>query len=88
MLERLTRIYESNMPNPWNPELAGERRAKLLNAIVGIEIKVADIQAKFKTSQNRPLEDQLSVVEQLARSGNQVDVTMADLMQEVLHAEI
>lgn len=87
LLERLTHVYESNMPNPWNTELAGERRAKLLNAIMGIEIEVMGIQAKFKISQNRPLEDQRSVIEQLAHSGNQVDAAMANLMKEILHAD-
>ena len=87
LLERMTSVYESNMPNPWVPELAGGMRAKLLNAIVGIEIEVADIQAKFKISQNRPLEDQRSVIEHLARSGNQLDAAMGNLMKEILHAD-
>ncbi len=87
MLERLTRAHESNMPEPWTLELTVEQRAKLLNAIVGIEIEVADIQAKFKISQNRPREDQRSVIEHLAQSQSQVDVAMANLMQEILHVD-
>ena len=88
LLERLTRAHESNMPEPWSAELADERRAKLLNAIVGIEIEVAEIQAKFKVSQNRPMEDQRSVIEHLAESKSQADVAMADLMKEMLHADV
>jgi len=87
LVERLTHVYESHMPSPWKPNLAGERRAKLLNMIVGFEIEVTDIQAKFKLSQNRPLEDQQSVVEKLGQSSNQTEVAVAKLMSGVLHAE-
>ncbi|EQD45419.1 Negative transcriptional regulator [mine drainage metagenome] len=38
LIERLTTAYESPMPNPWKPNLEGERRTKLLNMIVGFEI--------------------------------------------------
>lgn len=82
LLERLTHVYESHMPNPWKSNLAGERRAKLLNMIVGFEIEITDIQAKFKLSQNRPPEDQQNVVEKLGQSGNQIEVAVAKLMSE------
>ena len=87
LVERLTHVYESHMPSPWKPNLAGERRTKLLNMIVGFEIEITDIQAKFKLSQNRPPEDQQSVVEKLGQSSNQTEVAMAKLMSGVLHAE-
>jgi transcriptional regulator len=87
LVERLTHVHESHMPNPWKPNLAGERRTKLLNMIVGFEIEVTSIQSKFKLSQNRPPEDQQSVIEKLAQSNNQTEVEVAKLMSEVLHAE-
>ncbi len=87
LVERLTHVYESHMPNPWQPNLAGERRAKLLNMIVGFEIEITNIQAKFKLSQNRPPEDQQSVVEKLGQSSNQTEVAVATLMSVVLDAE-
>jgi len=87
LVERLTHVHESHMPNPWKPNLAGERRAKLLGMIVGFEIEVTDIQAKFKLSQNRPPEDQQSVTEKLDQSNNQTEVAVAKLMTEVHHAE-
>jgi transcriptional regulator len=80
LVVRLTHIYESVMPNPWKPNLAGERRAKLLNMIVGFEIEVTYIQAKFKLSQNRPPEDQQSVIEKLGQSSNQTEAAVAKLM--------
>lgn len=87
MVERLTHIYESHMPSPWQPNLEGERRTKLLNMIVGFEIEVTDIQAKFKLSQNRPPEDQQSVIEKLSQSSNQAEAAVAKLMSVVHHAE-
>jgi len=80
LVERLTHVYESRMPNPWKPNLAGERRTKLLNMIVGFEIEITDIQGKFKLSQNRPPEDRRSVVEKLSRSDNQTEAAIAKLM--------
>jgi len=87
LVERLTHVHESHMPNPWKPNLAGERRTKLLNMIVGLEIEITDIQAKFKLSQNRPPEDQQSVVEKLGQSSNQTEIAVATLMSRVLGVE-
>lgn len=87
LVGRLTHVYESHMPTPWKAELFGERRTKLLEMIVGVEIEVTDIQAKFKLSQNRPPQDQQRVAEKLGQSSNQTEVAVAKLMAEVRHAE-
>ncbi|MFZ3088897.1 MAG: FMN-binding negative transcriptional regulator [Methylotenera sp.] len=83
LVEQITHVYEDNMPTPWKPNLSGERRTRLLNMIVGFEIEITDIQAKFKLSQNRPIEDQQSVIEKLGQSSNQNEVAVAKLMSEV-----
>jgi transcriptional regulator len=75
------------MPNPWKPNLAGERRAKLLSMIVGFEIEVTDVQGKFKLSQNRPAVDQQRVVEELSQSSNSLEVSMSKLMTGASDAE-
>ena len=80
LVEQITHVHESHMPNPWRPNLTGERRSKLLNMIVGFEIELTDIQGKFKLSQNRPLEDQRSVVDKLSQSSNQTEAAVAKLM--------
>jgi transcriptional regulator len=82
LIERLTHIYESHTPNPWKPNLSGERRTKLLNMIVGFEIEITEIQAKFKLSQNRPPEDRENVMDQLSLSDSQTGVAIATLMSE------
>lgn len=87
LVERLTHVYESHMTDPWKPNVVGSRLTKLLNMIVGFEIEITDIQAKFKLSQNRPIEDQQRVVEKLSQSNNQTEAAVAKLMSGLLHAE-
>jgi transcriptional regulator len=87
LVEQQTRVHELPMPSPWEPELTGERRSKLLNMIVGFEIEITHIQGKLKLSQNRPLEDQQHVVEELSQSNNQTDTAVAKLMSGVIHDE-
>lgn len=82
LLERLTEVHESRMPAPWKPNLAGERRSRLLGMVVGFEIEITDIQGKFKLSQNRPPEDQRRVIEQLSQSDSQTEAAVARLMSE------
>jgi len=54
----------------------------LLGAIVGFEIQVTEIQAKFKLSQNRPNEDQQRVALALSRSPDAMGRAVADLMPQ------
>jgi len=58
---KLTSIYESSFEEPWCPEY----KDSLLDAIIGIEIKITDMQCKYKLSQNRSVDDQKNVVEEL-----------------------
>jgi len=87
LVEQLTRVHESPMPSPWEPKLTGERRARLLNMIVGFEIEITHMQGKFKLSQNRPLEDQQHVVEELSQSNDQTDIALAKLMSRIIQDE-
>jgi transcriptional regulator len=80
LVEQITHVHESHLPDPWKPNLTGERRSKLLNMIVGFEIEITHIQGKFKLSQNRPPEDQRSVVDKLSQSSNQTEAAVAKLM--------
>lgn len=80
LLERQTHVYEQKQPHPWKPDLAGERRTKLLGMIVGFEIEITDIQAKFKLSQNRSAEDRMRVIEELESSKNPMEASVAKLM--------
>lgn len=85
LITRLTHVHESHLSDPWQPDIEGDRRTKLLGMIVGFEIAITDIQAKFKLSQNRPDEDRLQVIEKLGRSNNQTENKVARLMSELTH---
>jgi transcriptional regulator len=62
---RLTYEYESVMKEPWVPGYNGA----MLHAIVGLEVSIQEVQAKFKLGQNRRPEDQEQVANQLEKAG-------------------
>lgn len=66
IVDGLTKIEEEKYPSPWVPEYA----ASMLQGIVGIEVRISEIQCKFKLSQNRSTTDQASVVEALSKEGS------------------
>jgi len=57
-------------------------RAKMLSNIVGFEIAVERLEAKFKLSQNRPKADQARVIQSLESSSDSAISGVAKLMRE------
>lgn len=69
-LESLTTHNEAGFDHPWAvSDAPHEFTAKLLEAIVGIEIVIAGLEGKWKLSQNRPDQDRMSVASGLAGRG-------------------
>ncbi len=66
MVDELSIKYESNNTNPWS----GEYPDAMLNAIIGIEIDINDIQGQYKLSQNRSKEDLDQVIDVLKIKGS------------------
>jgi len=66
LVNELTGIYESCLDKPWEPEY----KVAMLKAIIGIEIKITDIQCKYKLSQNRSADDRLRVIEEHKKRGS------------------
>lgn len=66
LVDALTEKYEAKQAEPWLPSYP----AAMLGAIVGIEISIDEIQAKYKLSQNRSEQDQQAVIEQLKANGS------------------
>ncbi len=55
LLDSLTHQHEAQQPEPWSIEDAPkEYIAKMLPAIVGIEVDITSITGKWKVSQNQP----------------------------------
>lgn len=66
IVNQLTAEYESSLEEPWIPKY----KDTMLNAIIGIKIKITEVQCKFKLSQNRSKIDQQQVIEQLEKNGS------------------
>lgn len=70
LVRRLTDMHEAGNPSPWSVDDAPSRFiAGQLRAIVGIELRIARVLAKFKMSQNRPAGDIGGVVDGLTAMG-------------------
>ena len=78
IVERLTEKYERNNQPPWVPAYD----QGLLLAIVGIEIRIKEVQEKFKLGQNRSAADRAGVVSKLEATGSESDSALARLMKE------
>ncbi|MEI6714023.1 MAG: FMN-binding negative transcriptional regulator [Verrucomicrobiota bacterium] len=79
MLHELVEANEANREERWSGEMPDDFRDNLIRGIVGVEIEITRIEAKFKLSQNRPA-DVSGVVAALATSPNQTDRQLAEMM--------
>ena len=80
----LSAAYEAGKPDGqtiWSPQKMDDHAPKL-RALVGFEVNITGIQAKFKLSQNRAVADQESVMAGLNASEFVGDVALAKLMRE------
>lgn len=77
IVERLTEKYERDNQPPWVPAYD----QGLLQAIVGIEIRIREVQGKFKLGQNRSAADRTAVVARLEATGSECDSALAGLMK-------
>lgn len=76
----LSAQYEAgNGDRKWSPGQLADHAPKL-GALVGFEVAITNIQAKFKLSQNRPAEDMEGAIAGLEASGFSADVLLAELM--------
>jgi transcriptional regulator len=83
LVRRLTEHHQAGREPSWSVDDAPpEFIDRMLGGIVGIEIPIARIQAKWKLSQNRAQEDFEGVVSGLA-AGSDSDQRLAELMREV-----
>ncbi len=66
IIQALTAKYESAFESPWQPTY----NPAMVGTIVGIEIKITQIQCKYKLSQNRSPLDRTQVIAQLEQRGS------------------
>ena len=83
-VEKLTKKYESGVEKPlFVSEMTPEMVRKQIKGITGFELKIEDIQAKAKLSQNRNEEDYKNVVEKLEETPDFQAKEVARLMRQV-----
>ena len=92
LIEELTGMlkkYEQKRENPvlWD-KLSPELLENQLKGIVGFKIKVAEIQAAYKLSQNRNETDYINIINNLQNEGNPNSKQMAELMGNRLKSQI
>ena len=80
LLETIT-LFEQEYLEQWSG-LNENYRAKMLSNIVGFEIAVTRLEAKFKLSQNRPEADQSRIIQSLESSDDSAISGVARLMKE------
>jgi transcriptional regulator len=81
VLHELIPLFEPAYAEQW-AGLAPAYRERMLSHIVGFEISVTKIQAKFKLSQNRTREEQANVMASLDTSDDTTISGVAQLMRE------
>ncbi len=82
-LERLARHLEPESTG-WRFSRSDPLMQKMLGGIVGIRIAVDRWEAKFKLSQNHPIERRQRVITELKNRGEPDDLSIARLMQQTL----
>jgi transcriptional regulator len=81
VLHQLISTFDPAYADQW-AELSPSYRERMLNHIVGFEITVTQIEAKFKLSQNRSKEEQANVIASLSAAADTAVSGTAHLMRE------
>ena len=85
LVEALSDKYEQQQENPWQAK--DNYSAKLLNAIVGFEINVQELQGKVKIGQNKSEEDLIGVINALQKSSSEHERAIASLIKKHLKSK-
>ncbi len=81
IITKLTDIHEASQPHPWRVSDAPiDFTERLLEHIVGIELKIKRMHGKWKVSQNQPTPNQRSVEQGLRAAGSDAQTQMALLV--------
>jgi len=80
-LHRMIDTFESSYMAQWS-ELSEQYRSRMMKHIVGFDIKVKRLEAKFKLSQNRTKGEQARVIQALNQSKDSNISGVAQLMQQ------
>jgi transcriptional regulator len=80
-VETLTGRSEEKVPNGWKTtEIPMEAILRRLPAILGFELHIERMEAKFKLGQDEPKRDAMAVAERLLKSSNPQDVQLGTMV--------
>ena len=83
MIGRLTDEHEAYIERPWSLGEAQAHAERLVPHILGFELPIEGIEAKFKLSQNRSDGDRAGVLKELAKSRDSAMQEMLALMRDL-----
>ena len=81
ILDQMINTFESSYMAQWK-ELSEQYQSRMMKHIVGFEMKVKRLEAKFKLSQNRTKGEQARVIQSLNQSQDSNISGVAKLMQQ------
>ena len=81
-LKKLVHKYERDSENPVAVEKMSKRTLGQINGIVGFSIRINEIQAAYKLSQNRNASEYHNIIEKLETSTNSNSVEVAKEMKK------
>ena len=81
-LKKLVDKYEVNSENPVSVEKMSAKTMRQINGIIGFSIKITEIQAAYKLSQNRNESDYHNIVGKLENTGNLYSSELAKEMKK------
>lgn len=83
VVTRLTRRHEESRPRPWSvADAPAEFIDGQLRAIVGVELTISTVEAKYKLSQNRNADDQAGALEGLRGEPGPGPAEIAQMMAD------
>jgi transcriptional regulator len=81
-VDKITQSHEATRPAPWAVDDApDDYLASMLRQIIGVEILIDKIEAKWKVSQNKPEADRRGVAHGLLQDGGPTNERMANLVE-------
>ena len=86
LLDALTKLvdkYEQNSKNPVSVKKMSSRTLEQVNGIVGFSIKINEIQAAYKLSQNREEKEYTNITNELEKIGDSNSIGIAEAMKKV-----
>ncbi|HEY5038926.1 MAG TPA: FMN-binding negative transcriptional regulator [bacterium] len=82
LLDKTSNFYENQNGTDWKLDLTSEYYQRLTNSIVGIKLKIIEIQASFKLSQNKSSEDRNKVIVALENKGTSKSIELGELIKK------